>query len=378
MTNLSVPLGVAHRRELLAKAGDFDTRPWFAEDWELWKRLARCGAEFVFLPIKSGLYHSEKTSLTHTWRLSEAQRADFEQGRRDHDRLFPAQIEYTQREVVKLVFASPHAIIDPSSGAAVVTNEALQLLSQSGFQCQAFTAARLDFPEEVCVEEMLAKLGLPYEFRTVLEGNEKAKVLLTRRGNLPVTMFRNRFTQIGPTEPEVAAFATAYERFLHKNEPDAILTYGGAPLGTILARLARRRDIAVVFALHNFAYANVAPFHNVDYAVVPSQFSKAYYWERLGLHCQVLPNIVDPNRVVAADRQPQYLTLVNPHPVKGLYVFARIAEQIARRRPDIPILVVDSRGRGKGLEQTGLDLSWAKKPLFHGQHERPAEVLPRK
>jgi glycosyltransferase involved in cell wall biosynthesis len=64
--------------------------------------------------------------------------------------------------------------------------------------------------------------------------------------------------------------------------------------------------------------------------------------------------------VAVPDRQPQYLTFVNPHPVKGLFVFARIADQIARRRPDIPILVVDSRGRGKALEQTGLDLSWAK------------------
>ena len=41
--------------------------------------------------------------------------------------------------------------------------------------------------------------------------------------------------------------------------------------------------------------------------------------------------------------EPHYLTFVNPHPVKGLFVFARIAEQIARRRPEIPILVVDLR-----------------------------------
>jgi hypothetical protein len=103
-------------------------------------------------------------------------------------------------------------------------------------------------------------------------------------------MFRNRFTQCGPLEPETAAFATAYERFLHKNEPDAVLTFGGGPLGTIVARLARRRDIPVVFALHNFAYLEPAAFYEVDYAVVPSQFSRAYYWEHLSLHCQVLPN----------------------------------------------------------------------------------------
>ena len=41
---------------------------------------------------------------------------------------------------------------------------------------------------------------------------------------------------------------------------------------------------------------------------------------------------------------------VNPQPTKGLFVFARIAEQLQRRRPDIPILVVESRGQvGSGL-----------------------------
>ena len=80
----------------------------------------------------------------------------------------------------------------------------------------------------------------------------------------------------------------------------------------------------------------------------------------------MLPNVIDPARVLVHERQPLYLTLVNPHPVKGLFVFARIAEQIARRRPEIPILVVDSRARGKALEETGLDLSWAKNLLtFH-------------
>ena len=72
---------------------------------------------------------------------------------------------------------------------------------------------------------------------------------------------------------------------------------------------------------------------------------------------------------------PLYLTFVNPHPVKGLFVFARIAEQIARRRPEIPILVVDSRARGKALEQTGLDLSWAKNLLMFHAFTTPRRQL---
>ena len=93
------------------------------------------------------------------------------------------------RKVEKLVFASAHAIVDPSSGAAVATSEALQLLSESGFQCQAFTAAMLDFTEEACVEEMLAKLGLPYQVRTLQarrEGQDPAHPFAEHaRGHLP-------------------------------------------------------------------------------------------------------------------------------------------------------------------------------------------------
>ena len=90
-----------------------------------------------------------------------------------------------------------------------------------------------------------------------------------------------------------------------------------------MAALAKRRDIPVVFAVHNFAYDNPADFRHADYVTVPSRFSSEYYRQHLGLHCHVLPNVVDPTRVMASDRQPQYLTFVNPQPAKGLFVFSR-------------------------------------------------------
>jgi glycosyltransferase involved in cell wall biosynthesis len=51
---------------------------------------------------------------------------------------------------------------------------------------------------------------------------------------------------------------------------------------------------------------------------------------------------------------------VNPQPAKGVVVVARIAEVLARRRPDIPLLVVESRGRASWLEQIPIDLSGAE------------------
>jgi glycosyltransferase involved in cell wall biosynthesis len=47
-------------------------------------------------------------------------------------------------------------------------------------------------------------------------------------------------------------------------------------------------------------------------------------------------------------------------PAKGVTVFARIAAELDRRRPDIPILVVEARGTADGLANVGLDLSGLK------------------
>lgn len=55
--NIVVPLGVAHRRTLLARAGLFDERLRYEEDWDLWRRFAQAGAAFTFVPARSGRYH---------------------------------------------------------------------------------------------------------------------------------------------------------------------------------------------------------------------------------------------------------------------------------------------------------------------------------
>ena len=43
---------------------------------------------------------------------------------------------------------------------------------------------------------------------------------------------------------------------------------------------------------------------------------------------------------------PQNATLVNPEPRKGIYFFARIVEVLFRKRPDIPLLVVEGAPEG--------------------------------
>ncbi len=60
---------------------------------------------------------------------------------------------------------------------------------------------------------------------------------------------------------------------------------------------------------------------------------------------------------IAENREPQYVTFINPQPEKGATVFARIALELGRRRLDIPLLVVEGRGTADGLAGLPVDLS---------------------
>src|SRR4029453_6295483 len=53
-----------------------------------------------------------------------------------------------------------------------------------------------------------------------------------------------------------------------------------------------------------------------------------------------------------------FVTFVHPAPHKGLYLFARLADMLGSRRPDIPMLVVQSGASAGALNGLpGLDFS---------------------
>ncbi len=159
-----------------------------------------------------------------------------------------------------------------------------------------------------------------------------------------------------PDEPERDEFLRLYEDVLERFCPDVLVNFGGDLLAHEVRIRARVRGIVVVFALHNLNYSIIDPFATTDAVIVPSRFAADHYRKALGLDCTVLSNLVDFRRVRAASRDPRYLTFVNPSYEKGVYAFVRIADELGRRRPDIPILVVESRGSERTLVDCGLDL----------------------
>jgi len=176
-------------------------------------------------------------------------------------------------------------------------------------------------------------------------------------GGVPFTLHRSPSSRPHEPDPlERAEVLALLDQTLDRFHSDVLLTFGGDLLAHEARLLVRRRGVAVVFALHNFSYRNTVAFTTTDAVIVPSRFAADHYRKALNLNCVVLPNIVDVARARVQTRDPRYLTFVNPSEVKGVYPFARIADELGRRRPDIPILVVESRGDERSLVDCGIDL----------------------
>jgi glycosyltransferase involved in cell wall biosynthesis len=262
----------------------------------------------------------------------------------------------------RLLFASIHGYLDPSSGAALATREILELLAVRGWDCRALTCGVLDFERETSVDALLASLELDGSARKMgaaLGGSATAEVVDLEVGGVRVTLLPTASSRPdrAPDPREGAVFLDLARQVLERFRPDLLLTYGGHRVSLELMRQARGSGTPVVFHLHNFGYGDRRGFDDVSAILFPSEYSRRYYRHRVGLEGTAIRYPMRLDRAIAEEPDPRYVTLVNPQPEKGMTVFARIALELGRRRPDIPLLVVEGRGTSENLARLPVDLS---------------------
>ena len=265
---------------------------------------------------------------------------------------------------IRILFVNHNCYLDDSNGAAVASRNQMEALARHGFEVEALTGSVLELGDEANVGVWLARQGLDAPLLggtwTADAGGVRADVpphyRLTVNG-VAITIHAGPSThRHWPDATEHADFVQLFEAIAARSRPDIVVGYGGgAMIAEVFARV-RTRGGAVVFALHNFAYHDRSAFAHVDRVFVPSRFSADSYRRTLGLECTILPNLVNFDRVLCDRPSPGYVTFVNPSVEKGVFVFARIADELGKQRPDIPFLLVEGRGTEATVAACGLDL----------------------
>ena len=272
----------------------------------------------------------------------------------------------------RILHATHSCYVDDSSGASVASRALLKELHKNGFPVEVLCGNMLDVGRINCDEtQSLATIfGLSSNY---YQGGFDA-ITVNSNNELYNTSTLNCHVVDGikvwlhscpspkphfPNRREYNSFLGAFENVRLNFKPEIVIGYGGDPIVLEIFKRSRYHGIKTVFVLHNFSYWDIRTFDNADVVFVPSAFAAMFYKESLGLDCVHLPNIIDKDRILI-DKQnyeKKYVTFVNPSYEKGVYPFARIADEIGRRRPDVKFLVVEGRGTERTVADCGLNLT---------------------
>ncbi len=150
-------------------------------------------------------------------------------------------------------------------------------------------------------------------------------------------------------------FDRMFDDELHGFQPDLLLGFGGQPGDVKRYERAKRQGVKLVFALRNEGYlANPDFFRPMDGVLTPSRYLTDFYRASIGIESTPLPLPMELEDVVAPDREPIFITMINPSPEKGLMLVARLAEELSVRRPDLAMMFIESRGSAGRLVQAGM------------------------
>lgn len=244
---------------------------------------------------------------------------------------------------------------DPASGAARSMRTMCEMLASfpDRFRVRGVVCTGTEHGSPEPAERVLASAGVA----PVIEpaSATRPRVLRFEHHRVPYAMLDTGPATAPHCNADVnRAFDDLIDAEARAFGPDMVLTFGGQP--TEMARRARLRErgAAVVFGLRNHGYLKHGAFRDVDAVITPSRYLSGVYEKFCGLRSTALPVPINEAEVLAERREPVMFTFINPSPQKGLMFFARLAEELGKRRPDIGLMVVESRGTAGTLVRAGL------------------------
>ena len=175
-------------------------------------------------------------------------------------------------------------------------------------------------------------------------GDTRRPVVRYHAGGVPVTLLLTRHNdETAPDPGESQQYLELVADLLDGFAPDQVIACNAHPMIQVALEGARARGLTTAFALRSYGYGR-RYFDHADHVFTCSAFLTASYHSTIGLVSTPLEPPIDWDTVMAPAESRAFVTFVHPAPHKGLFLFARLADMLGARRPDIPSSSC-SRGR---------------------------------
>jgi glycosyltransferase involved in cell wall biosynthesis len=242
---------------------------------------------------------------------------------------------------VRILLAIPWAYTDPTSGAARSLRTMLRWLAAAGSACHVLCTARFDAADVTPAERIEALCG---------PQAGEGPALHFEQDGVAVTMLAGCETSaVGTDRATSLRYLALLDGLLRKFVPDVLIACGGSLLTLEALRRAHHRGVTTLFTVRNHGYEDRGWFTHADHVLTCSPYLSAAYRASIGLESTGLPSPIDWSEAAVSQEGRRFVTFVNPSLHKGAALFARLAQVLAERRADIPILVVRSEADDRGL-----------------------------
>ena len=270
---------------------------------------------------------------------------------------------------MRFLLANNHCISDPTAGVTQSLRTILEWLADAGHTCRILTTARFESAVTFTIEEHLRQQGVDLSLLPSKGGPPKRSRKHRRAAGRPVVHYAVRDVPVTllwtrsndesrPDRAEAAQYLALLDETLDDFAPDQLIACNGHPMIFEAMARARARGVTTAFAVRGFGYYEPRYFDDVDHAFTCSQFLTDLYRDKVGLVSTPLEPPLTWSTVLAPTDTRAFVTFVNPSLHKGLLLFARLADMLGSRRPDIPVLVVQSGHSGGSLNAIpGVDFS---------------------
>lgn len=243
----------------------------------------------------------------------------------------------------KILWYSIPALHDHSNGAAIHNKFLLEKLVDRGIEVKVLNATCADDPNFLDIFVKFAQAhNIPNTAKHLQFVDNKVEYIVARtQGKTESTMLASDYSLL----------FSIYVKLLQEYQPDVIIGYSGDFFSAFLRQEAAARGIPSVYALCNGLHLNFA-FANCDLVFTPSQATADLYKDIPDVDVKAVGQFIDPKSVIAENRNPQYVTFVNPGLHKGLAIVIKLMQIFGKERPDLKFLIVKSGGNiGQNIEK---------------------------
>lgn len=243
----------------------------------------------------------------------------------------------------RILWANAYCLMDTSSGASMAVREMLLQLAARGIDVEIIGATVFDAATGLSrIQPHWAAVQAATSDVVVVQDS-----LLRHQLVKTSSIERKRMTS-----QEEGTWLQFYCKALDERPPDLVFYFGGQVMDLLIPDEAKARGIPSVAYLANGNFKNTRWCRDVSLILTDSHATANMYRQRLGVRPVPIGAFIDPALVTASEPTRQRLLFVNPTLSKGAALVIRLALALEKRRPDIVIEVVESRGKWRDvLEQ---------------------------